>query len=162
MYKILVWKDNARDPQHTYKPTTNPDGTITLLPVGTVIQQGTNQSANNFNNMETGIFGATEMSVEAIRNLRLLQRSTEGLVGEKIAVTLTNALAYPFNNSKKTISLGMIKNHQNYTIAVELISSMGGGVGDIIITEKLLNGFKIQYTGAATSVVVNCYVQGGL
>jgi len=133
-----------------------------MAPAGTLVQQGTNQSATNFNNMETGIFGATEMSAEAIRNIRLLQRSVEGLSGEKIPLTLVNTLAYPFNNSKATVSLGTVKNQQNYTITVEIVSSVGGGVGDIVITDKLLNGFKIQFTGAATNAVINCYVQGGM
>lgn len=164
MYTITNWKDNARDPQNTYTMVQNADGTVKLTPAGTLVQQGTNQSAANFNNMEKGIFSANEIASEAVRMCRLLQRAVEGLKGEQIPVTLTNSLAYPFNNSKKTVSLTnpTNRNTKDYTVMVEVVSAVGGGVGDILITDKLLNGFKVEYTGAATSVSIICYVRGGM
>ena len=33
--------------------------------------------------------------------------------------------------------------------------------GDIVITDKLLNGFKMAHTGSAKSVTVKVYVKGG-
>lgn len=162
MYNILVWKDHVTDAPRTYIITENSDGTITLQPAGNIIQQGTSQSAGNFNNMEQGIFAANEMAAEAIRVSRLLQRAVEGLEGEQITVSLSNTLGYPFNNSKKTVPLATSRNTQDYTVLVEVVSSVGGGVGEITISDKLLNGFKIEYSGAATNVTVNCYVQGGM
>lgn len=162
MYTITNWKDNARDPQNTYTMVQNADGTVKLTPAGTLVQQGTNQSASNFNNIEKGIFSGNEIASEAIRMCRLLQRAVEGQMGEQIPVTLTNSLAYPFNNSKKTISLTTPRNTKDYTVMVEVVSAVGGGVGDMLVTDKLLNGFKIEHTGAATSVSIICYVKGGM
>lgn len=57
-YNVTIWKDHAVTPAHTFSVTKNSDGTITLSPAGTVVQQGTNMSAANFNNMEEGISAA--------------------------------------------------------------------------------------------------------
>ena len=58
MYNILSWKDHVITPNNTYTVTNNADGSISITPKGNVIQQGTNFSAENFNNMEIGIFDA--------------------------------------------------------------------------------------------------------
>ena len=55
MYNILIWKDHAINPNNTYAVQENPDGTITLTPAGEVLQQGTNMSATNFNNIEDAL-----------------------------------------------------------------------------------------------------------
>ena len=75
---------------------------------------------------------------------------------------LTNNQKYPFNNSVKTLAFDSanIRNNKDYTVIVEA-EAEGGFVGDIIISDKMLNGFKIAYTGSARKVAVKCYVQGG-
>lgn len=127
-----------------------------------VIQQGTPQDQDRFNNIEEGVFAGDVMALEAIRMTRLLKDKTDGLTGEKKTVELTNTQKYPFNNSIQTVSLDTSRNTQNYTVYAEIVSYENGGVGSIEITEKLLNGFKIAFTGAASRVVVNCYIQGGI
>lgn len=86
----------------------------------------------------------------------------EGLSGDKIQVTLTNSQKYPHNNSKKTVQLPVTKNNMKYTITCEVVEVTGGAVGEFEFTDKLLNGFKIAYTGSASKVIVNCYVRGGV
>lgn len=161
-YQILVWKDHAVTPGNTYNITENDDGTITLTPAGKVVQQGTNMSAVNFNNMEMGIFAANVTAAEAMQLIRLVKDKTEALEGIIVEETLTNSKKYPFNDSLKTIALGNenVRNNKDYTVIVET-EATGGFVGEINITDKLLNGFKISYTGSAKSVKVKCYVQGG-
>ncbi|TZE83526.1 hypothetical protein [Calorimonas adulescens] len=127
-----------------------------------VIQQGTPQDQDRFNNIEEGVFAGDAMALEAIRMARLLKDKTDGLTGEKKTVELTNTQKYPFNNSIQTVSLATSRNTQDYTVYAEIVSYENGGVGSIEITEKLLNGFKIAFTGAASRVVVNCYIQGGI
>lgn len=162
-YNILLWKDHAVSPDKTFKVTENTDGTITLTPTGKIIQQGTNMSAVNFNNMEQGINAANISAIEALRMIGFLQSKAEALEGLVIEATLTNSGKYPFNNSTKTIALGNanLRNNKNYTVIVEAEAVGGGFVGDIVITDKMLNGFKIAYTGGASKVNVKCYVQGG-
>lgn len=48
----LVWKDHVVERPNTYREAQNSDGSITHTPdPGEVIQQGTPQSATNFNEM---------------------------------------------------------------------------------------------------------------
>lgn len=162
MYAILVWKDHAVTPEHLYKVTDNGDGTVTAVRAGTVVQQGTNMNAANFNNMEQGVFAANVSAAEALRLIRGLQDKADALEGLVLEATLTNSSKYPFNNSKKTIALGNENERYNtdYTVIVEA-EPQDGFLGDVKISDKMLNGFKIEYTGSASSVAVKCYVQGG-
>lgn len=75
-------------------------------------------------------------------------------------VTLTNSLKYPFNNSEVTVPLPHAVSNMNYLIDTEVISH-NGNVGEIVITDKLVNGFKMSFTGSATSVTVKYVVIGG-
>ena len=81
--------------------------------------------------------------------------------GETILVTLTNGQQYPFNNSVKTIALGTERNHLDYTVTAEVLEYSGGCVGDIEVSEKLVNCFKIAHTGSATEVKLKVFVKGG-
>ena len=65
-------------------------------------------------------------------------------------------------DSTKTLALGNanVRNNKDYTVIVEA-EAEDGFVGDIVVTDKMLNGFKLAYTGSASSVNVKCYVQGG-
>lgn len=102
------------------------------------------------------------MAAFAAQTARQMRDSIDGLESEKLTVTLTNTLGYPFNNSKKAVQLSKSRNTADYTVETEVVSATGGGVGDLEISGKLLNGFQLNYTGGATSVTVNCYVRGGV
>lgn len=175
MYSILIWKDHSINPNNTYNITENPDGTITLAPAGTVIQQGTNMSATNFNNMEYGIADAdlaTRILTVAIRDAddRLTVNATdisaavaeykkEFAVEEK-TVNLTNTAAYPFNNSVKSVSMTSARKNKNYFIEYE-VTAKNGNVGEVEISDKQLNGFKVAFTGSAKSVTLKLFIKGG-
>lgn len=162
MYEWKYWVDHVTEFEDRYTETENDDGTVTHTPVeGEVIQQGTPQNAANFNHMEDGIVNGSELgallAIEAIHTRQML----EDLSGETIEVNLTNSQAYPFNNSIKTVPLTNQRNHTDYTVTAEILESSGGFVGDIEVTDKLVNGFKIAYTGSATSAKLKVYVKGG-
>ena len=54
--KRIRWKDHVVERPRTYSKTENPDGTETFTAApGEVLQQGTPQSATNFNAMEDGL-----------------------------------------------------------------------------------------------------------
>ena len=128
---------------------------------GEIVQEGTPLNAANMNLLDTAALQAIMMGSLNTSLLRQLSDKVEAQAGEQIEVTLTNTQQYPFNNSNKAVQLGTNRNKKNYTVLVEVLSSEGGGVGEITISNKLLNGFQIAYTGAASSVTVNCIVQGG-
>ena len=154
MYQPTIWQDHVTEFENRYTESRNDDGSITHTPVeGEIIQQGTPQSARNFNHMEDGISNAGElaalMAVEHIHQ----QQSIKDLAGETMTVTLTN--------SQATVSLAQTRNHLDYTVTAEVVEYSGGFPGEIEISAKLLNGFKVAFTGSAASVTVKLYVKGG-
>lgn len=164
MYQRKYWQDHVTQYENRYSAEQdNGDGTVTQYPVeGEVIQEGTPQNAANFNNLEEGVLGAQMTANEAARVARELQRAAGGLAGEAITVTLANTQKYPFNNSQATVPLAVRRNTADYTVRAEVLSAAGGGVGDIDVSAKLTNGFKVQFNGAASSVALRLLVQGGI
>lgn len=143
MYEQKLWQDHVTEFEDRYTESRNDDGTITHTPVeGEIIQQGTPQNATNFNHMENGISNATEtaalMALSAIHH----QQAIADLQGETATVTLKNTQQYPFNNSTQSVALKTERNHMDYTVETEIVDYTGGFPGDIVITDKLLNGFK--------------------
>ena len=102
------------------------------------------------------------MSSEAMRMLLRQNEELKGITGEVIEATLTNSQVYPHNNSIKTLQIVTPRNTKDNTITVEVVSVTGGAAGEFEISDNLLNGFKIKYTGSASSVAVQCYVRGGI
>jgi len=125
---------------------------------GEVIQEGTLQSAGNFNQMEGGIgdgYEAAATALFAIANL-VAQNAVE-----EIDVTLTNTVVYPRNNSVKTISMSTTRTQLSYTVET-IVTESEGDVGDIVIYDKQLNGFKVKFDGSATSAAIKLFVKGGM
>lgn len=141
MYNRTEWKDKVVDSF-----------------TGEVIQEGTPQSAGNFNNMEIGIEDATVAA--AFLMIAAGQLGAETAVEEK-TITLTNSQSYPFNNSQKTVSLSNTRTTTAYSVDVEVLEH-SGDVGDVLISDKLLNGFKVRYDGSAKSATVKLIIKGGM
>lgn len=157
-----IWKDHVTQFSNRYKEVNNADGTITHEAVeGEVIQEGTPQNAENFNDLEQRVLASGEVAGLALLKVKMAESRIKGLQGEIIEAVLTNTKEYPFNNSKKTVALKTPRGNLDYTVNVEADTGGAGGIGEIKITDKQLNGFKIEYTGAAESVSVKCTVQGG-
>lgn len=160
-HKRTFWRDHVTEFSDRYTEINNEDGTISHVPVeGEVIQQGTPQNARNFNALEEGTFSAGVLGVEAMRVLLLHQRALNGLASETGEVTLTNSQKYPFNNSTKTVALKQRMDTTAYTVEADVLSSTGE-VGRIVVSDKQLNGFKVSYTGSATSATIKFFVKGG-
>ena len=70
-----------------------------------IIQEGTDQSAGHFNNMEHGISDAHLAAA-----LLVIQSSltADQVATEEKTVTLTNTQRYPFNSSTQTIALSTV------------------------------------------------------
>lgn len=176
MYKNLIWLDHAVTPDRTYSVKENSGGTITLTPAGEVIQQGTNMSAANFNNIEMGITDhdlAVEILTMLVRNLADREDTSESDIAQTAAdllaevtpeiktMTLSNSANYPFNGSTANVSMAKARNTLNYTVEAEATES-DGNVGEVIVTDKQKNGFKIAFTGSAASVTVQIKIRGGI
>ena len=164
-YQVTIWLDEVDEFEDRFTETQNPDGTITHTKVrGTVQQQGTPMDAAHFYNMECGIFDAHTAADLILNGLRQLGWRTEDLekatVQETGSVNLTNTLQFPFNDSKKTVALQNVRDNLNYIVVV--VSKTGSGnIGEIEISERQVNGFKIEFTGSAASATVTSAVIGG-
>lgn len=170
MYNQTEWKDHVTQYPNRRQLTENPDGTVDVAKAqGEVIQQGTPQSATSFNNQENG----TQDSHTAIQVFLQYFLQFDRWVRQKVAdfaaeflneiqtVTLTNSLKFPFNNSLYTASMVTPRKTLNYDVSWE-VTSANGNVGDVTISDKQLNGFKIAYDGSATSVTLNIRIKGGM
>lgn len=161
MNSRTFWQDHVTEFDDRYKEIDNGDGTITHQPIeGDVIQQGTPQNAKNFNDLEERVWAAGQLAAETSRTTLLHQRELNKLLSISGIIELSNSQQYPFNNSVKTVSFYQQMETTNYTIDVDVIFA-NGDIGKIVITDKQLNGFKVAYTGSATSANVKYGVKGG-
>ena len=170
-YPFTEWLDEVDQYEDRFTETMNGDGTITHTKVrGTVQQVGTPMNAQHFNNMEAGILDAhtaVDLLLNAFRQnvwsdddrLKALEKAT---VQETGTVTLTNSAQFPFNNSKKTVALTNVRDNLNYiVVVVSKTAADNGNIGEIEISERQVNGFKIEHTGSSSSVTVVYAVIGG-
>lgn len=141
MYRNTQWIDEVKD-QDTEE----------------VIQEGTPQSAGNFNNMEHGISDAHLAAALLIIQSGL---TADQVATEEKTVTLTNTQRYPFNSSTQTIALSTVRNFADYTVEAE-ITDHEGNVGEVRIFDRMLNGFKIAYDGSAKTATVKLRIKGGM
>lgn len=125
---------------------------------GELIQEGTDQSAGHFNNMEAGI---TDASVAAAMLLIAAGELQQQTTIERHVVNPTNSARYPFNNSAQTVKLAITRDTTDYTVDVDIQEHVGN-VGEVKIFDKQLNGFKVQFEGSAESATVILRVQGGM
>ncbi len=155
MYQRTYWEDEVRSPSNRYNVTNNADGTKTITKAGTVMQQGTFQDQQHFNNMEVGITD-TQIAVMMLINA---MRQNEWEI-ERGQVSLTNNAVYPQNNSVQSVALQLPKESGDYVVLTEVVS-YSGNVGEVVVSDQLANGFKIGYTGSAASAVIKYTVIGG-
>ena len=149
----------------------NPD-VYTITPFGTVMQQGTYQDAAHFNSIEEGLTAYEAAILILLNYARQNKWIEEGRLDaaeahidklynvEAGTVTLTNSSVFPFNNSKTTVALNTSRDTGNYVVATEVIAA-SGNVGEVVVSEQLVNGFKIEFTGSASSATIKYIVIGG-
>ena len=115
--------------------------------------------------MEKGIIDAHTASGILLNALRQMGWRTDALekatVQETGEVTLNNSLTFPFNNSQATVALTNVRDNLNYIVEVISITPTGWPAGDIEVSDRQINGFKIAFNGSASKVVVKYAVIGG-
>lgn len=170
MYDRRIWQDSVRDPERTYTLVQNADGTVTLKPAGKQLQVGTNQSSENFNGIEDGVQDVNIALGIIFQHLLQSEPDHEDRIGvleddctvEAGTITLTNTSKYPFNSSAKTVALAKTRNSTNYLVECTVESYSGGLPGDIVVSGKAVNGFKLEFDGSAKSVTIKYIVKGGI
>jgi hypothetical protein len=79
---------------------------------------------------------------------------------ERGEVELVNTKRYPFNDSKATVALRSGRADRDYLVFTEVISA-DGEAGDVVVSDKAVNGFSIEYTGSAARAVVTYLITVG-
>ena len=171
MYSRTYWVDHALSETNKFTIKQVSGDVHTIVPYGTVMQQGVPQDANHFNNIEEAL-SAHEIALglhsnalmqhmdEIEKNAALAEVVDKLHTVETGTVTLTNSAKYPFNNSQQTVALAAQRNTPAYVVITE-VKSFVGNVGEIVVTDILANGFKIAFTGSAKSVTVEYKILGG-
>ena len=164
-YARKKWLDHVVEFPNRYTETPAGGNMVTEIPApGEIIQQGTPQSAANFNNLEEGVVEANEMGDYLATLLASAMRGLDALKGVSGQVMLKNTLAYPFNStatSGTTISLLTRRDTTDYTVDVEVTEEQGGCAGTVTVYDKLVNGFKLRFDGSAKQIGVRYTVRGG-
>lgn len=106
-----------------------------------------------------------ELAIALLMNHSMQQewnpgRHSHSCFSENRTVTLTNNARYPFNNSQKTVALKAARPNAQYVVVTQIAAS-SGNVGEIEVSDILENGFKLAFTGSATSVTVKYNIIGG-
>lgn len=170
MYSIKQWIDRAVQFPRRVTVVENEDHTYTYQKEpGEVYQTGTNYEAQYMNNLEKGVHDAHSAFSTFLQWFLNFRRWLEDRIAafaaefssEVKTVALTNSAHYPFNNSRQTVALSTARNTLNYNVTYEIVSA-NGSVGDVTITDKQLNGFKLAFDGSATAVSIKVRIQGGM
>ncbi|MBO6298787.1 MAG: hypothetical protein J6N53_08060 [Lachnospiraceae bacterium] len=141
-YERSYWKDHVED-QH-----------------GHVIQQGTLQDQQHFNNMEVGI--SDNNLAHAITMFKQIQEDYDYQDELKNLDLAMDALKWPFNNKPTTVALSQIRESINYSVEVNVLGYSGGLLGKITVLDRARNGFKLLHDGSATHVQVAVRISGGM
>ena len=102
---------------------------------------------------------ASQLIINRLRQ-HIWQNEEEAPICEYGSVNLTNTGTFPFNNSQQTVAL--VKTQKNTKYAVIPEDPTKGDVGDIVVSDKQVNGFKIEFTGSAKAATVKYIVIGGI
>ena len=102
---------------------------------------------------------ASKLILNRLRQ-HIWQNEDDALICEVGTKTLTNTKKFPFNDSKTTIALTKTQKNLQYVIIAE-VSTVAGNIGEIVVSDKQVNGFKMAFTGGAKTVTVKYYVIGG-
>lgn len=102
---------------------------------------------------------ASTMIINRLRQ-HIWQNEDEALICEEGTVTLTNTQKFPFNDSRVSVALAKTQKDTKYVVVTD-VQTVAGNIGDVTVTDKQVNGFKIGYSGGAASVTVKYYVIGG-
>lgn len=171
LYIPTIWIDRQVERPRTYTDVRNQDGSRTDTPApGQVRQNGTQFSATNMNHIEQGVQDAhiaeALMVIAHMQNVARIEALEKATVQEVGTVTLTNTVNgsalknFLFNNSQKSVALTNRRDNLNYMVVIVGITG-GGNVGEVEVTDRLVNGFKLAYSGSAASVAVTYAVIGG-
>jgi hypothetical protein len=158
MYRRTFWKNDVYNPPDRVNLTDLGGGVFQVSKAGTHMEVGTPQDKDHFNPLEHGMVDVTATTALMLNMIRQLQEDT-GV--ERHTVSLTNTDKYPFNNSAVTVALDERRNNLDYSVEAEVLSRTGG-VENVEVYDKQLNGFKVKFNGSGTAATIRLKITGGI
>lgn len=141
-YERTFWVDHVTD-QH-----------------GEVLQYGTLLDQEHFNNLEEGL---SDVGLAlALTQFKQMQDGYQYEDEVHIVSLGMEKQPWPFNNKATTVGLKNLRENVNYGVEVSVISYSGGRLGNVTVTDRALNGFKLLHDGSAANVKVGVRVSGGM
>lgn len=161
MYDWSYWLDHVTSPSNAFRIEDIGGGLYKITLAGTVMQQGTPQDQSHFNNIEGGIVdahAATALLLNFARQVGWQKDDILSWIGKVNTVyagttNLTNAEEFPFHSAPQSVSIGASLDNTYYDVQTR-VTTFSGSVGDVEISDKLVNGFKLSYTGSASSATI--------
>lgn len=172
-YDWTEWLDHVTDPSNVFRLESLGGDLYRITLAGTVMQQGTPQDQTRFNNVESGIVdahGAASLLLNFARQIGWDKDDVLAWIGKVNIVyygttELTNSEEFPFNNSLASVSIGATLDNAYYEVQTKVVEAYEGmndiketaafwNVGEIEVSDKLTNGFKLSYAGSAAKVKV--------
>ena len=134
MYKRTIWLDDVEG-----------------------VQEGTDMSASNFNNIEAGVMEANAL---AALNASYRRYGAEVAKNNEVIAIIKDVAAGDVIDDV-VIPANATRNNINYSVATELVSVKDGTAGDFIIISKQANGFQFKNNGTG-SCRVRFLICGGM
>jgi hypothetical protein len=75
-------------------------------------------------------------------------------------IVLVNTKQYPFNDSSATVCLQNERESRSYFVFTDVRDS-DGAVGDVVVSGRAVNGFRVAFTGSAKRAEIGYFVTGG-
>jgi hypothetical protein len=143
MYKREYWKDHVVDQNNE------------------VIQQGTLQDQAHFNNIETGIDDVS-IATQILMFKSILNDYEQKEEIHVVSLDMNSGQSWPFNNKDTIVALSILRENTNYSVDIDVLDYSGGRLGNIRVSDRALNGFKLVHDGSATTVRVKVKISGGM
>ena len=144
MYERTFWLDHVEDQG------------------GEVIQEGTPLDQAHFNKMEVGIEDANLAHKIVMIFARWIERRLAAIEGTSETHTTDIAGIKAKDNDDKNVILTTVRKNTNYTVDVYVKSVADGRLGDITVSGKGTNSFKVRHDGSAKTVVLTLKITGGM
>lgn len=103
---------------------------------------------------------ASALLINALRQ-HVWTNEADALICEEGTKTLTNSKKFPFNDSIESVALVNKQKNTKYVVIAD-ITSATGNPGEVAVSDKQVNGFKLAFNGGASSATVHYIVIGGI
>lgn len=95
-------------------------------------------------------------------NILNLYTKKTGREKDEVAAWMDATSWWTGEEAKTTIALAQLRESTNYGVEVTVLAYSGGRLGNIRVTDRARNGFKLVHDGSATTVKVQIRVTGGM